>query len=243
MVPIRDVVVFPQTKAAFVIGRPASVRALEEALAGDRMIFLATQHDATVEDPAADQIYQVGTLAYIANSLRKPDEQTIKVLVEGRDRARIVRIEEREGYAVATLRKAPIAADNQKRSEQMVARLTALAEQYLKLAQDVNPDLLQAALRIPDPGQLVDQLADKMKLEVADKQSLLEIYSPFERLMRMSEILEIEIDKLNIDRTIQTRVKRQMEKQQREYYLNEKIKAIHKELGRKDERAVARHWR
>ena len=132
MVPIRDVVVFPQTKAAFVIGRPASVRALEEALAGDRMIFLATQHDATVEDPAADQIYQVGTLAYIANSLRKPDEQTIKVLVEGRDRARIVRIEEREGYAVATLRKAPIAADNQKRSEQMVARLTALAEQYLK---------------------------------------------------------------------------------------------------------------
>jgi ATP-dependent Lon protease len=237
MVPIRDVVVFPQTKAAFVIGRPASVRALEEALAGDRMIFLATQHDATVEDPAADQIYQVGTLAYIANSLRKPDEQTIKVLVEGRDRARIVRIEEREGYAVATLRKAPIAADNQKRSEQMVARLTALAEQYLKLAQDVNPDLLQAALRIPDPGQLVDQLADKMKLEVADKQSLLEIYSPFERLMRMSEILEIEIDKLNIDRTIQTRVKRQMEKQQREYYLNEKIKAIHKELGRKDERA------
>lgn len=237
MVPIRDVVVFPQTKAAFVIGRPASVRALEEALAGDRMIFLATQHDATVEDPNPDQIYHVGTLAYIANSLRKPDEQTIKVLVEGRERARVVRVEEGEGYAIATLRRAPAPTDIQKRSGQMVARLTALAEQYLKLAQDVNPDLLQAALRIPDPGHLVDQLADKMKLEITDKQSLLEIYSPHERLLRMIEILEIEIDKLNVDRTIQTRVKRQMEKQQREYYLNEKIKAIHKELGRKDERA------
>lgn len=237
MVPIRDVVVFPQTKAAFVIGRPASVRALEEALAGDRMIFLATQHDATVEDPSPDQIYHVGTLAYIANSLRKPDEQTIKVLVEGRERARVVRVEEGEGYAIATLRRAPAPTDIQKRSGQMVARLTALAEQYLKLAQDVNPDLLQAALRIPDPGHLVDQLADKMKLEITDKQSLLEIYSPHERLLRMIEILEIEIDKLNVDRTIQTRVKRQMEKQQREYYLNEKIKAIHKELGRKDERA------
>ena len=237
MVPIRDVVVFPQTKAAFVIGRPASVRALEEALAGDRMIFLATQHDATVEDPNPDQIYHVGTLAYIANSLRKPDEQTIKVLVEGRERARVVRVEEGEGYAIATLRRAPAPTDIQKRSGQMVARLTALAEQYLKLAQDVNPDLLQAALRIPDPGHLVDQLADKLKLEITDKQSLLEIYSPHERLLRMIEILEIEIDKLNVDRTIQTRVKRQMEKQQREYYLNEKIKAIHKELGRKDERA------
>jgi ATP-dependent Lon protease len=237
MVPIRDVVVFPQTKAAFVIGRPASVRALEEALTGDRMIFLATQHDATIEDPTPDQIYQVGTLAYIANSLRKPDEQTIKVLVEGRERARVVRVEEGDGFSIATLRRAPAPAEIQKRSVQMVARLTALAEQYLKLAQDVNPDLLQAALRIPDPGHLVDQLADKMKLEITDKQSLLEIYSPDDRLLRMIEILEIEIDKLNVDRTIQTRVKRQMEKQQREYYLNEKIKAIHKELGRKDERA------
>jgi len=237
MVPIRDVVVFPQTKAAFVIGRQASVRALEAALAGDRMIFLATQHDATIEDPSPEQIYQVGTLAYIANSLRKPDEQTIKVLVEGRERARVVRIEDEDGYSVATLRRAPAPTDVQKRSSQMVTRLTALAEQYLKLAQDVNPDLLQAALRIPDPGHLVDQLADKMRLEVTDKQSLLEIYTPHERLIRMIEILEIEIDKLNVDRTIQTRVKRQMEKQQREYYLNEKIKAIHKELGRKDERA------
>ncbi|MCI0338388.1 MAG: endopeptidase La, partial [Acidobacteria bacterium] len=237
MVPIRDVVVFPHTKAAFVIGRPSSVRALEEALATNRIIFLATQHDATVEDPTPDQIYQVGTLAYIANSLRKPDEATIKVLVEGRERARAVRVEERDGYYLATLRRAPVVAENNKRIAPLVSRIVSLVEQHLKLAPDGNPDQIQAALRANDPGQLVDQLADKMKLEIEDKQGLLETYSTHERMLRMIEVLEIEIDKLNVDRTIQTRVKRQMEKQQREYYLNEKIKAIHKELGRKDERA------
>jgi ATP-dependent Lon protease len=237
MVPIRDVVVFPHTKAAFVIGRPSSVRALEEALATNRIIFLATQHDATVEDPAPDQIYQTGTLAYIANSLRKPEESTIKVLVEGRERARAVRVEEMDGYYLATLRRAPVVAENNKRIAPLVSRVVSLVEQYLKLAQEGNPDQIQAALRANDPSQLVDQLADKMKLEIDDKQTLLETYSTHERMLRMIEVMELEIDKLNVDRTIQTRVKRQMEKQQREYYLNEKIKAIHKELGRKDERA------
>jgi ATP-dependent Lon protease len=237
MVPIRDVVVFPNTKAAFVIGRPSSVRALEEALSTNRIIFLATQHDATVEDPAPDQIYQVGTLAYIANSLRKPEEATIKVLVEGRERARAVRVEEKDGLYLATLRRAPVVAENNKHIAQLISRIISLIEQYLKVMQEGNPDQIQAALRAADPGQLVDQLADKMKLDVADKQSLLEAYSTQERMLRMIEIIEIEIEKQNLDRTIQTRVKRQMEKQQREYYLNEKIKAIHKELGRKDERA------
>ncbi|MDX2033256.1 MAG: endopeptidase La [Blastocatellia bacterium] len=237
MVPIRDVVVFPYTKAAFVIGRPTSVRALEEALAGDRMIFLATQHDATVEDPSPEQIYPVGTLAHISNSLHKPEEATIKVLVEGRERARVVRIEEEDGLFMVTLRRAPLVADNNKRIAPMVSRLVSMVEQYLKVAQDANYDQIQAALRSPDPAQMTDQLADKLKLDIADKQSLLEIYSTQDRLLRLAELLEVEIEKQNLDRTIQTRVKRQMEKQQREYYLNEKIKAIHKELGRKDERA------
>lgn len=237
MVPIRDVVVFPQTKAAFVIGRPSSVRALEEALATDRIIFLATQHDATIEDPMPDQIYPVGTLAYIANSLLKPEEGTIKVLVEGRERARAVRVEEKEGYYIATLRRAPIVTENNKRVAPLVSRIVGLVEQYLKIAQEGNFDQIQAALRAADPGQMVDLLADKMKLELADKQALLENYSTHSRLVKMVEILEVEIEKLNLERTIQTRVKRQMEKHQREYYLNEKIKAIHKELGRKDERA------
>lgn len=237
MVPIRDVVVFPNTKAAFVIGRPSSVQALEAALAGDKMIFLATQHDATIEDPAPDQIYEYGTLAYIANSMYKPEEATIKVLVEGRERAHAIRFEEHDGYLMATVRRAPVLAENNKKLASLVSKVVGLVEQYLKVAQEGNFDQIQAALRANSPGQMVDQLADKMKLDPADKQSLLEIFSTQARLVRLAEILEIEIEKVNLDRTIQTRVKRQMEKQQREYYLNEKIKAIHKELGRKDDRA------
>jgi ATP-dependent Lon protease len=237
MVPIRDVVVFPHTKAAFVIGRESSVRALEEALATNRLIFLATQHDATLEDPSAADIYEVGTLAYISNSLRKPDERTIKVLVEGRERARAVRVVEQGGYMAAVLRRAPVVAENNRRTAALVARIATMLEQYLKLAQEPNPEMLQAALRLADHGQLADQLGHVMKLRVEDKQSLLEIYSTHERLLKVIELIEVEIDKLNVDRTLQTRVKRQMEKAQREYYLNEKIKAIHKELGRKDEKA------
>ncbi|MBS1789741.1 MAG: endopeptidase La [Acidobacteria bacterium] len=237
MVPIRDVVVFPHTKAAFVIGRPSSVQALEAALAGDKVIFLATQHDATIEDPAPSQIYEYGTLAYIANSMYKPEEATIKVLVEGRERAHAIRFDEHDGYLMATVRRAPVLAENSKKLAPLVSKLVGLVEQYLKVAQEGNFDQIQAALRATSPGQMVDQLADKMKLDLPDKQSLLEIFSVQARLVRMAEILEIEIEKVNLDRTIQTRVKRQMEKQQREYYLNEKIKAIHKELGRKDDRA------
>jgi ATP-dependent Lon protease len=237
MVPIRDVVVFPYSKAAFVIGRDSSVRALEEALATNRLIFLATQHDATKEDPGESEIYQVGTVAYLSNSLRKPEEPTIKVLVEGRERARAVRVVEADGYLRAVVRRAPVVAENNRRTMNLVSRITAQMDQYLKLAQEPNPEMLYSALRVGDPGQMVDLLAHVMKLRVEDKQSLLETYSVHERLLKMVDLIEVEIEKLNIDRTIQTRVKRQMEKSQREYYLNEKIKAIHKELGRKDEKA------
>lgn len=237
MVPIREVVVFPHTKAAFVIGRPSSVHALESALTGDRIIFLATQHDATVEDPTPDQIYAYGTLAYISNSMYKAEDATIKVLVEGRERAQAMRFEEQDGYLMATVRRAPVVAENNKRLAPFVSKVVGLVEQYLKVAQEGNFDQIQAALRAPSPGQMVDQLADKMKLDLPDKQSLLEIYSVQARLVKMAELLEMEIEKVNLDRTIQTRVKRQMESQQREHYLNEKIKAIYKELGRKDDRA------
>ena len=206
-------------------------------MATDRIIFLATQHDAIIEDPAPDQIFPVGTLAYIANSLSKPEEATIKVLVEGRERARAVHVEEKDGFYLATLRRAPVIPENNKRSAALVSRIVGLVEQYLKIAQEGNLDQIQTALRATDPGQMVDHLADKMKLDLPDKQALLETYSVHARMVKMAEILEVEIEKLNLERTIQTRVKRQMEKQQREYYLNEKIKAIHKELGRKDERA------
>ena len=167
MVPIRDVVVFPHTRAAFTIGRSSSVRALEAALGDDRIIFLATQHDATIEEPSPGQIYQVGTLAQIANSLRKPSEATIKVLVEGRERARAVRVEEKDGYLLATLRRAPVVTENNKRATALATRLGTLVEQYIKLAQDPNPEQLQSALRTADTGQMVDNLAHVMKFTLA----------------------------------------------------------------------------
>ncbi len=237
MVPIRDVVVFPHSKAAFVIGRESSVLALEEALVTNRLIFLAAQHDATTEDPTPDSIYKHGTIAFISNSLRKPEETTIKVLVEGRERAQAVRIFEEDGYLRAIVRRAPVVSENNRRVMNLVGRISAQMEQYLKLAQEPNPEMLHSAMRAGEPGVMVDLLAHVMKLPVEDKQTLLETNSVQERLLKMIDLIEIEIEKLNIDRTIQTRVKRQMEKSQREYYLNEKIKAIHKELGRKDEKA------
>ena len=236
MVPIRDVVIFPFTKVAFKIGRAGSVRALEQALATDRTIFLATQHDATVDEPTPDQIYGVGTLARILQS-QKQDNGQIKVVVEGRERATTVRVENAEGAFMALVRRAPIVNEEGTRLDALIQKVGQLVEQHLRLAPDTQTDALQTALRNQEPSHLADALASQLRISVEDKQGLLEIFSTQARLQRLIELLETEIEKRQLDRTIQTRVKRQMEKAQKEYYLNEQIKAIHKELGRKDEKA------
>src|SRR5918992_2753465 len=236
MVPIRDVVIFPFTKVAFKIGRPGSVRALEDALATDRTILLATQHDASIDEPNPDQIYTVGTVARILQAQRQENGQT-KVVVEGRERATTIRIENDGGAFTAVVRRAPVAAESGARVEALVQRINQLVEQHLRLAPEAQTDALQTALRNQDPSHLADALASQLKISVEDKQGLLEIFSTTGRLQRLVELLEVEVDKRQLDRTIQTRVKRQMEKAQKEYYLNEQIKAIHKELGRKDEKA------
>jgi ATP-dependent Lon protease len=236
MVPIRDVVIFPFTKVAFKIGRPGSVRALEEALASDRMIFLATQHDASIDEPAPEQIYGVGTIARILQAQRQENGQT-KVVVEGRERATTIRVDNDGGAFTAAVRRAPVAAESGVRVEALVQRIGQLVEQHLRLAPEAQTDALQTALRNQDPSHLADALASQLKTTVEDKQGLLEIFSTTGRLQRIVELLEVEVDKRQLDRTIQARVKRQMEKAQKEYYLNEQIKAIHKELGRKDEKA------
>jgi ATP-dependent Lon protease len=236
MVPIRDVVIFPFTKVAFKIGRPGSVRALETALASDRTIFLATQHDATVDEPAPEQIYGVGTIARIMQSQRQDNGQ-IKVVVEGRERATTIRVENNDGAFTALVRRAPVANEEGMRADALVQKIGQLIEQHLRLAPEVQSDALQTAMRNVDPSHMADALASQLRISVEDKQGLLELFSTQARLTRLIEVLEIELDKRQLDRTIQTRVKRQMEKAQKEYYLNEQIKAIHKELGRKDERA------
>ena len=236
MVPIRDVVIFPFTKVAFKIGRPGSVRALELALASDRTIFLSTQHDATVDEPSPEQIYRVGTIARILQSQRQENGQ-IKVVVEGRERATTIRVENNNGAFTALVRRAPVAGEEGVRTDALVQKVAQLIEQHLRLAPDIQPDALQTAMRNADASHMADALASQLRISVEDKQGLLELFSTQARLARLVEILEIELEKRQLDRTIQTRVKRQMEKAQKEYYLNEQIKAIHKELGRKDERA------
>ncbi|HJY88091.1 MAG TPA: endopeptidase La [Candidatus Acidoferrales bacterium] len=231
MMPVRDMVIFPQMMTPFIVGREASVRALEEALAGDKKIFLATQHDASVDDPKPSEIYQVGTLANIVQSVKLPDGN-IKVLVEGAERAKVVQISTEEGFFRATLRLVPVKVESTPQLEQAVTKVTGLFEQYVKLSQSLNYDTMIAAARVDDPNKLSDTIAANLQLPVEEKQELLENFDVFDRLQRVSEILEIEIEKLNVDRSINTRVKRQMERAQKEYYLNEKMKAIQKELGR-----------
>jgi ATP-dependent Lon protease len=231
MMPIRDVVIFPYMMTPFVVGRESSVRALEEALNGERKIFLATQHDARVDEPRPEDIFQVGTVGNIVQSVRMPDGN-IKVLVEGIERARAVEISDADGFFVATVKIAKPLTEVTPQIEQLVQRVTSLFEQYVKLQQSLNVETVASAIRTDEPSRLADTIAANLQLEVPDKQELLDIFDLPERLLKIADVLDIEIEKLNMDRSIQSRVKRQMERAQKEYYLNEKIKAIQKELGR-----------
>src|SRR6201996_4226308 len=231
MMPIRDVVIFPYMMTPFVVGRESSVRALEEALLGDKKIFLATQHDASVDEPRPDEIYSVGTIANIVQSLKQPDGN-IKVLVEGVERGKIITVSEEEGYFRAVVKTTTFKVEQGSQLEALTGRVTNLFEQYVKLSQNLNYETMIAAIRVDDPGKLSDTVGANLQLTIEEKQELLEIFDPIDRLTRVADLLDIEIEKLNVDRTIQGRVKRQMERAQKEYYLNEKIKAIQKELGR-----------
>jgi ATP-dependent Lon protease len=230
MMPIRDVVIFPFMMTPFIVGRESSVRALEEALASDRKIFLATQHDASVDEPKPHEIYQVGTIANIVQNLKLPDGN-IKVLVEGVERGKILQLVNNEGYFEATVRTVKYSTETTPALETAMQRVHSLFDQYVKLCQSLNlePVIITG---MNDPAKLSDTIAQNLQLSIEEKQELLEIFDPVERLNRIADVLDIEIEKLNMDRTIQTRVKRQMERAQKEYYLNEKIKAIQKELGR-----------
>ena len=231
MMPIRDVVIFPHMMTPFVVGRESSVLALEDALASDKKIFLATQHDASIDEPKPNEIYQIGTIVNIVQSLKLPDGN-VKVLVEGVERGKIVDVDDAKGYFRANIRTAKYAVEMTPQIESAMQRTTSLFEQYVKLCQSLNYETMIAAVRMEDPAKLTDTIAANLQLSIEEKQELLEIFDPIERLTRVADVLDIEIEKLNMDRTIQSRVKRQMEKAQKEYYLNEKIKAIQKELGR-----------
>jgi ATP-dependent Lon protease len=231
MMPIRDVVIFPHMMTPFVVGRESSVRALEEANATGKQIFLATQHDASIDEPRPDEIYSVGTVANIVQSLKQPDGN-IKVLVEGVERGKVISVSDEDGFFRAVVKTSSFRIEGGPQLDALVSRVTTQFEQYVKLSQNLNYETMVAAIRPDDPGKLADTVGANLQLTIEEKQELLEIFDPIDRLTRVAEMLDIEIEKLQVDRTIQGRVKRQMERAQKEYYLNEKIKAIQKELGR-----------
>lgn len=235
IVPLRDVVVFPHMMMPFVIGRPSSTRALEHSLLEDKRIFLAAQHDAANDDPTPNDIYTMGCVANVVQSLKLPDGN-IKVLVEGVDRARIMEWKEDKGFYRVEIKVIEKQNDGSSNVEDTMNRVMSLFEQYVKLSNNMHYDTIVAAVRVDDPDKLADTIAANLVLSVDDKQNLLEIISPLDRLNRIISLLETEVDKLQVDRRVQTRVKRQMEKAQKEYYLNEKMKAIQKELGRKEDK-------
>jgi ATP-dependent Lon protease len=235
MVPLRDVVVFPHMMIPFVIGRPSSIKALEYALVKGKRIFLSAQHDATRDNPAPEEIYTLGTICNIVQSLKLPDGN-VKVLVEGLDRGRALEFKEEGGFLKVVAKTIPRQVETGGGIEALMSKAIALFEQYVKLSNNLHYDAMLAAVRVEDPGKLADTIASHLVIAVDEKQNLLEVFSPQERLNRIAQILEAEVDKLNVDKRIQGRVKKQMERAQKEYYLNEKMKAIQKELGRKDDR-------
>ncbi|MEE3201969.1 MAG: endopeptidase La, partial [Acidobacteriota bacterium] len=235
IVPLRDVVVFPHMMMPFVIGRPSSTRALEHALSQDKRIFLAAQKDAANDDPNSNDIYTMGCVATIVQSLRLPDGN-VKVLVEGIQRARTIEWKEDKGFSRVVAKIIEIPTESSEETEDTMSKVVSLFEQYVKLSNNLQYDAMIAAVRVDDPSKLGDTIAAHLVVGVEEKQNLLEIISPLERLTRIASILETEVEKLQVDGRIQSRVKKQMEKAQKEYYLNEKMKAIQKELGRKEDR-------
>jgi ATP-dependent Lon protease len=235
MVPLRDVVVFPHMMIPFVIGRPSSIKALEYALTKGKRLFLSAQHDATRDNPSPEEIHTLGTICNIVQSLRLPDGN-VKVLVEGLDRGRALEFKEDQGFLRVVVKLIPRQAEAQSGIEAVMSKVIGLFEQYVKLSNNLHYDAMLAAVRVEDPGKLADTIASHLIVPVEEKQNLLEIFAPQERLTRISAILEVEVEKLQVDKRIQGRVKKQMERAQKEYYLNEKMKAIQKELGRKDDR-------
>jgi ATP-dependent Lon protease len=234
MLPLRDVVVFPHMVLPLFVGREKSINALEEAVQSGKQIFLAAQHDAADDDPAPENIFGIGTVANILQLLKLPDG-TVKVLVEGVSRAGIVNFVETEDSFVVDA--APIAEGefDEREGEVLMRTVTSEFEQYVKLNSKIPPEVLTSLSGIEDPGRLADTIAAHLTLRNDEKQKILELGGARERLEHILGIMESEIDLLQVEKRLRGRVKKQMEKSQREYYLNEQMKAIQKELGDMDD--------
>ncbi|MCI2262513.1 endopeptidase La [Xanthomonas indica] len=235
VLPLRDVVVFPHMVIPLFVGRDKSMRALEHAMEADKRILLVAQKSAETDDPAAADLYNVGTLAQVLQLLKLPDG-TIKVLVEGLSRVSVDKVAERDGALQGEGREIDAAESREEREVEAIARsLMSLFEQYVKTNRKLPPELLQTLSGIDEPGRLADTIAAHIGVRLADKQRLLETLEVGERLEMLVGLVDGEIDVQQLEKRIRGRVKSQMEKSQREYYLNEQMKAIQKELGDLDD--------
>jgi ATP-dependent Lon protease len=230
VLPLRDIVVFPHMIVPLFVGRDKSVRALESVMKEDKQILLVAQKNAAQDDPSADDIYKVGTISTVLQLLKLPDG-TVKVLVEGIKRARITSFKETEDYFEVFADPIEDQADDDKEVEALGRTVVSQFEQYIKLNKKIAPEVLVSVNQIDSPSKLADTVASHLGLKISDKQELLELGSTSERLERVFNHMESEIGVLQVEKKIRSRVKRQMEKTQREYYLNEQLKAIQKELG------------
>nr|WP_291524208.1 endopeptidase La [Acidithiobacillus sp.] len=230
VLPLRDVVVFPFMVIPLFVGRTKSIRALEEAMSGEKQILLVSQKNAADDDPQPENIYRIGTLATILQLLKLPDG-TVKVLVEGTDRARIVSFLPAEESLRAQVQIVASGAANDRELEALMRSVSAQFEAYVKLNKKIPPEILSTLASMDDPARLADTVAAHLSLKLEEKQEILEKADTRARLEHLLGMMESEIDLLQVEKRIRGRVKRQMEKSQREYYLNEQMKAIQKELG------------
>ncbi|GJD45694.1 Lon protease [Methylobacterium cerastii] len=235
VLPLRDIVVFPHMIVPLFVGREKSIRALEEAVRTDRHILLATQINAGDDDPATDAIYTIGTLASVLQLLKLPDG-TVKVLVEGGGRAKITGFTRSDEYYEAEAEALVDELGDKVEAEALARSVLSEFENYVKLNKKISPEVVSAVTQIEEPSKLADTIGSHLLVKIADKQAILETPTVAARLERVLSLMESEISVLQVEKRIRTRVKRQMEKTQREYYLNEQMKAIQKELGDEDGR-------
>ncbi|MBP6563490.1 MAG: LON peptidase substrate-binding domain-containing protein, partial [Neisseriaceae bacterium] len=225
MLPLRDVVVYPHMVIPLFVGREKSIAALEEAMAQSLPVFLLAQRQASSEDPSAEELYELGTLATVLQMLKLPDG-TVKVLVEGLQRAEVKSIEKNEDYFVAHVEPVDLDEDDSQEIEALRRALLTQFDQFVKLNKKIPGEVLSTITSIVPNGQLADTIAAHLQLKLEQRQQVLEVVDVALRLEHLLQQLEEEIDILQVEKRIRGRVKRQMEKSQREYYLNEQVKAI-----------------
>ncbi|MFQ5669855.1 MAG: endopeptidase La [Acidobacteriota bacterium] len=235
LLPLRDIVVFPATMLPFIVGRAASLAAFNDALEGDKRLFLATQRDARIDEPRGEDLNSIGTVANIVQHQRLPNGN-VKLLVEGVSRARVIETDTKGDHFRALLKPLDRTSDLTPEIRERMKRLVSIFESYVKLSPNLPHESLIPVGRSTDPSKLADTIASNIQLSVEEKQNLLEILFPMDRINALIALLESEMGKLRVDRRIHNKVKRQMEKAQKEYYLNEKIKAIQHELGGREDR-------